>query len=210
MHDFPAGPVSRQQYMALEQDAMLAEMQEFSDEFVKRNAAALTEYARSWTPDPLGNWSRRYEYPFVARRVDAMAGETDGLRWLDAGSGITFLPFWLGRRRPNLDITCLDSDPRFGSIFDALDTDSDNITFITGDLNNTGLADASFDLVSCISVLEHLPDPAGALGRRKPGPQPSRPRCRGWPGRADGASWAEASERSRRHPSRVGLRSALG
>lgn len=104
---------------------------------------------------PLYEWSRRVEYPFVLQQLSVK----QGLRVLDAGSGVTFFPFYLTKMR-GAQIECLDREPLFGErireICDLLAIKPAiplRIADLTGSLP---LAAGSYDAVMCISVLEHL------------------------------------------------------
>jgi SAM-dependent methyltransferase len=103
-----------------------------------------------WPRDALGWWSRRWEYVYALFKGMPEAGESV----LDAGSGITFFPFYL--RANGLRVSCCDRDdaliPAFRDASKVLGLDVD---FKTADLAELPYANASFDTVYCISVLEH-------------------------------------------------------
>lgn len=162
MSEFPSGLVPRSLYQDVESTLTYQSMRRFSDCFLEANATSLSDYGRLWSPDPLANWSRRWEYPFVGSRlVDIVE---PGNRWLDAGAGITFLPFWVQQSVPELQISCLDANPEFPAVFRQLTArNSAEVAYLTGDLAETRLPNDLFDVISCVSVMEHLPEPVAAL-----------------------------------------------
>jgi SAM-dependent methyltransferase len=108
----------------------------------------------AWPMRPLYEWSRRVEYPFV---VDALS-PGNNMRVLDAGSGVTFLPFYL-KQKLELEVECLDNEPsyaqRMKQICDLLSCPS--FRFHNADLTDKlPFKDGDFNSVLCISVLEHL------------------------------------------------------
>jgi len=108
-----------------------------------------------WPKQPLYEWSRRVEYPFVIEKIRP----NQGLSVLDAGSGVTFLPYHL-KKAYSHDLTCLDCDDTYGSIIkEVLCQLGENleIPYVQGDLSQRlDLPSASFDVVYSISVIEHL------------------------------------------------------
>lgn len=129
-----------------------------SARFLQAHAGALASYGRRWVDDPLHQWSRQWEYPFVLAAIDAFAGERSraGLRILDAGSGVTFFPFYLARRFEEAAVRCCDSDPMLGPIFEAITRGEEGaVNFLQADMGDCGLPDASIDIVYSVSVLEH-------------------------------------------------------
>ncbi|MFW6107907.1 MAG: methyltransferase domain-containing protein [bacterium] len=125
--------------------------------FVRDHRRLLRRYRLRWLARPMRHWSRRWEYPYVAQRVTELAAaRPPPIRLLDAGSGVTFLPHFLGRHVPGLEITCCDSNRSYGRIFDRLATAADGrVRFAHGTLQELPLEDDSQDAVCCVSVLEH-------------------------------------------------------
>lgn len=136
-------------------------MEQFSDAFLARHQDALRGYARRWVGDPLHQWSRQWEYPFVYDRVAPHLGAGSGVtRVLDAGSGVTFFPYYLAARHPGqCEIHCCDLDESLGTVFQRINAqDGQNIAFTVAPLQQTPYADGEFDLIYCVSVLEHTDD----------------------------------------------------
>jgi len=132
------------------------EMREFSREFLILAEEPLKLYR--WAADPFYQWSRQYEYPFVYEGLRRFAStrQTDPIRVLDAGSGITFFPYFLRSRMPNLSVECCDADGSLWPIFLSVNQIMDcPIPFHATDLRHLSLASETYDVVYCISVLEH-------------------------------------------------------
>ena len=132
---------------------------EFNRAFLERNDAAMSQYGKLWAKDTFRLWSRRWEYPFVAQRLISFAQEqSDGpFRVLDAGSGVTYFPYYLRAEMPRSEITCFDSNGTYHPMFAAVNATmgETKVKFIEGMLQKIPLPDESFDAVCCISVLEH-------------------------------------------------------
>ena len=127
--------------------------------FLERHKRPLAGYAWHWGRDPLGFWSRRWEYPFAGRAVLAHAarlGRAD-LNVCDAGSGVTFFPYWLCGRLPGASVSCLDTNATYAPIFGAIHKTEPaaDVRFVRAGMQKLPYADAALDVLCCISVLEH-------------------------------------------------------
>jgi SAM-dependent methyltransferase len=77
-------------------------------------------------------------------------------RILDAGSGITFFPYFLQESMDRASVTCCDTDATLSQIFASVNVRTQsNIDFLCRDIGNTGIEGNSLDAIYCISVLEH-------------------------------------------------------
>ena len=133
---------------------------EFNRAFLERNHAAMSQYGKLWAKDTFRLWSRRWEYPFVTQRVIQFAQQQNSdaaFRVLDAGSGVTFFPYYLRKEIPRAEITCFDSNNTYHPMFAAVnDTMGESkVKFVEGLLQKLPFENDSFDAVCCISVLEH-------------------------------------------------------
>ena len=132
---------------------------EFNEAFLKKHGPALEGYGRHWGRHPLKLWSRRWEYPFAGSRTLAYAAELnrDDLRVLDAGSGVTYLPYLLCDRMSGARVTCADYDTTYAKMFAAVNDNAghDRVSFVEADLRKLPVDDVSQDVVCCVSVLEH-------------------------------------------------------
>ena len=130
------------------------QMERFSNEFLAKNSDLLASFIRSWVKDPLKQWSRRWEYPYVFSHLEA--GLAGPARILDAGSGVTFFPYFLTHHHPDWRVVACDYDVRFREAFQRIPQESTpRVSFVPGDLRALPFEDGSFDAIYCISVLEH-------------------------------------------------------
>jgi 2-polyprenyl-3-methyl-5-hydroxy-6-metoxy-1,4-benzoquinol methylase len=123
----------------------------------------------TWPLDPLNNWSRVWEYPFVANQLRRNGCEDRGLRLLDVGAAVTFFPYYLIQQ--GFQVTNLDADASMPAHFErAFQTVrkkfniEDRPEYLIADARDTRLPAESFDVVTCISVLEHIPEWDRAIG----------------------------------------------
>ena len=132
---------------------------DFNRGFLEKNSAAMDKYGKLWAKDTFRLWSRRWEYPFVAQRVIEFAEkQSDGpVRVLDAGSGVTYFPYFIRSEVPRSQITCFDSNASYHPMFAAVNVTlgETKVKFEEGWLQKLQFVDGGFDVVCCISVLEH-------------------------------------------------------
>src|SRR5258706_795279 len=105
---------------AMVKDAEVGRHLEFHNRFGERHREALKGYY--WSRNPLRLWSRRWEYPFAAERVlrfAESAGE-GAIRMLDAGSGVTYFPYFLCERISQLQVTCVDTNSSYAKVFEGI------------------------------------------------------------------------------------------
>jgi len=131
-------------------------MESFSDEFITKNGPLLRAFVKTWVRDPFHQWSRRWEYPYVYQKLAGALGGagTASARILDAGSGVTFFPYFLTATYPGWQVVACDYDERFKEIFNRLGANP-NVSFTAADMRALPFAASSFDAIYCISVLEH-------------------------------------------------------
>lgn len=158
-HSFPDGiPLERDYRALVESDAFRA-MEQFSDSFLSANKIILRDYMNKWVVDPLHQWSRQCEYPFVYSRVQQMIQHEPRPSILDAGSGVTFFPYYLNAQFDATSIYCCDYDKTLARVFEQINADRGNIVeSSTADLRGLPYENESFHMVYCISVLEHTDD----------------------------------------------------
>jgi ubiquinone/menaquinone biosynthesis C-methylase UbiE len=151
----------------------------FSDDFLKRNSSHLYSYFGKWGKDPLNQWSRKWEYPFtfyqITKAFDSTGNtseidindetlnsnadkskDTSNFKILDAGSGITFFPYFLQNNFSNAQVIAFDYDNSYTPIFKEINIQETSVVeFVQGNLEHLPFDDKSFDIVYCISTLEH-------------------------------------------------------
>jgi len=135
------------------------EMEQYSASFLTTNFQALAPYRRKWTRDPFHQWSRQWEYPYVFSKIRGFlsSGGISCASILDAGSGATFFPYFVKSQMPRSSVTCVDSDERLCPVFEQINKHSQaKVNFAPVDITSIPFDDGSFDIIYCISVLEHL------------------------------------------------------
>jgi SAM-dependent methyltransferase len=161
----PQGIPTLESYRQLIDSPLFREMADDSDAFLARSRRTLRRYAHTWVSDPMRQWSRRWEYPFCYDHLRARF-EPAGLREprvLDAGSGITFFPYFLASK--GMSVACCDRDASLARIFRLVSAIAGvDLPFTASALSRLPYADASFDGLCCVSVLEHCDDHAAILG----------------------------------------------
>ena len=121
-----------------------------------------------WPRDPLHNWSRLWEYPYVYHhlKIERAKWAPETLpRVVDVGSGVTFFPFALARLAyqvtcADIDAVCAKDIPRAAKVF-SVHPGLVDVRLIQGP--SLPFADNEVDVVCCVSVLEHIPNPAGTV-----------------------------------------------
>jgi len=156
--NIPEGVPTIANYEQLLDSVEFKNLERYSDEFLLRHKRELQPYSSDWVRDPLHQWSRQWEYPFVADQVaktaSAVAGNT--MKMLDAGSGVSFFPYFLVERHQLLELTCCDTDGSLPEVYQRLNEErSQDVSFTVQDIRQTTFEADTFDIVSCISVLEH-------------------------------------------------------
>ncbi|MDM8567543.1 class I SAM-dependent methyltransferase [Candidatus Halobeggiatoa sp. HSG11] len=145
-------------YQKLLKDELFLEMEIFSNHFLQDNSRFLATYNRKWVADPLHQWSRRWEYPYVYSMIGQYLTSRleSECRVLDAGSGVTFFPYYLISQFKNIEMICCDYDASFKAIINNINSTSQKtVNFLETNLQEISLEDESVDILYCVSVLEH-------------------------------------------------------
>jgi len=152
----PGGLPSERDYGAVLGSTEFRDMEIFSERFLASSADALGRYAKRWGRDPLHQWSRQWEYPFVFSRLEMDTGRDRRATILDAGSGVTFFPYYIREKYESVDVLCCDSDARLKEIYAKINSRSSHpVEFRHADIRDIPCEDESCDAAYCISVLEH-------------------------------------------------------
>lgn len=97
------------------------------------------------------DWSRQWEYPWILKNV--IFQKTDNV--LDVGGGTSHFPSLIARRVNHITIGDLYKERMFK-------TESKNVSFVELDASSFK-SNEKYDIVLCISVLEHIDDYLRAL-----------------------------------------------
>ncbi len=155
-----------QEFETLQNDPLYVELRRFSDEFVEKNPQAFEYYKTRWGANPVRHWSRQWEYPYIYQRVNAFLGprKDEAVTVFDAGSGLTFMPHYFCGLYHSLTVECGDSDEQTCADAQTLyPPGSDRVTYSVQDIKKTSFSDQQFDLIYCISVLEHCGNPTDII-----------------------------------------------
>ena len=159
-----SGVPTKEEYLRLQSEPFFDELLTHSQDFEQRcqaKSGSTKKYSSKWVRDPFLQWSRRWEYVYVAQRLLQWAiTQPTPLKVIDAGSGFTFFPFYLLQTNPGLDVDCYDTDPTAGQ---ALQEASGILGLSPGfhleDLEGLRQNDNTADAVYSISVIEHTSNP---------------------------------------------------
>lgn len=142
--------------------AAFEELEEFSNKYIK-NMLEIDGYPKNypWPVDNLHNWSRWWEYVFAWTHIKELAESNKELSILDIGPALTFFPFFLSQN--GFKVTALDIDSRVRGWANTalarskwLGNLKEKINFFTGDITRKVFPGGSFDVVTNISVIEHI------------------------------------------------------
>ena len=149
-------------YNKVTQSVLFKEIERASDNFIEKTRVGLNNYVEKWTDDPLHQWSRKIEYPFIYQEISKSAeraGASDSLKILDAGSGVTFFPYFIMEKYKNIDIQCLDMDETYIPMFDYCDSVmNQKVNLCISPMQSTDYKDNEFDVIYSVSVIEHTTD----------------------------------------------------
>ena len=131
----------------------------YAELFYEENKSELEIYNKKWDCLPIYQWSRQIEYPYFYEAITKLLKDKSNAKCLDAGSGVTFFPYFLEKKLPNVEFHCLDFDPSQNKLHAQIANKSGSgIKFTTGDMRKMSYESNSFDLIYSVSVLEHIPD----------------------------------------------------
>jgi hypothetical protein len=97
--DLCSGVIPRDNYLRFVGSCLFRQMEDYSDTFLEKNAFFLNKYKKKWIFDPFHQWSRQWEYPYVFLKIKNYSTRSKSkLNILDAGSGITFFPYYINSK----------------------------------------------------------------------------------------------------------------
>ena len=134
-------------YEHLKETKLFFEMKTFSNEYA--NAYQIG--------NAFSHWSRRWEYSYAFSKISRyMSTHTNDLKILDAGSAIRFFPFFISETQTNAELMCCDIQPGLEKEFARINSQiGKEVHYTETDLREQPFDDNSFDIIYCISVLEH-------------------------------------------------------
>lgn len=148
------GLVNIGQYDQLLASRFFKDIEAFSDDFIDQVGPMIKSYNIRWVADPLHQWSRQWEYPYIINQAQAVGKKA---KVVDLGAGVSFLPYYLKRKLGLHNIVAVDYDPSLKKLYQRVNkTLGEKVEFRDGDMRNLAdFADQSVDFVYSVSVLEH-------------------------------------------------------
>jgi SAM-dependent methyltransferase len=158
-NSLPDGIPLEHEYRTLIESDSFKKLEQFSGMFLATNKTSLREYMNKWVEDPLHQWSRQWEYPFVFSRVENVIRQEPRARILDAGSGVTFFSYYIKAQFAAASVCCCDYDEALAEIYGQINSGrGDGVEFSVADLRALPYDNESFDMIYSVSVLEHTDD----------------------------------------------------
>lgn len=151
----------------VEYNSLYKELENYQEQFLSRQEDFRSdEYI--WPYDALHNCFRIWEYPYVynqLKRLDNKSINTSQLKLMDFGSGVTFFPFLLASK--GFSVIATDIDPvnerDFNKAIKVIPFVADKLSFKLTHPMRIPELERSIDVIYCISVLEHIPNPSGIV-----------------------------------------------
>lgn len=143
-------------YLELLGSKIFKDLERFANRFVDLNQQHLKSFNFRWGNDALHHWSRQWEYPYVHNIICDVVEQNANAKILDAGSGVTFFPYFLKEQFPAVSISCCDYDEKLARSFENINAATGRtIAFSVANLKALPYRDEEFHAIYCISVLEH-------------------------------------------------------
>jgi ubiquinone/menaquinone biosynthesis C-methylase UbiE len=159
MTDFiPCGIPLQDDYKKIISSKNFKDMEKFSEFFISIYKEDLQEYIYKWVEDPLHQWSRQWEYPYVYSKIMHVVNKHNNvnINILDAGSGATFFPYFLKKKINDSSIFCCDNDISLKNVYQKInDKIKGPLKFSNSDLRDLKFENESLDIIYCVSVIEH-------------------------------------------------------
>ena len=129
-----------------------------SDSFIEKTKGGMGSYFKKWTGGSFHQWSRKGEYPFIYQEISNFVDSksSKNLKILDAGSGVTFFPYYIMEKHKEINIRCLDMDESYVPLFEYCNFKmKKKLNLDISSMQNTEYGDNEFDVIYSISVIEH-------------------------------------------------------
>lgn len=148
------GLTTTEQYDQLVKSDFFKEIEDFSDDFIAKVGSMIQSYNIRWVPDPLHQWSRQWEYPYIINQLKSAKKDA---RIVDLGAGLSFLPYYLKQKYGLNNILAVDYDDSLADLYKKVNTQlGQELEFMSGDMRDLNkIKDAEADFVYSVSVLEH-------------------------------------------------------
>lgn len=139
------------------------ELETFSNRFVQ-TALKLGLFPKNypWPIDPLHNWSRMWEYPYVWMKLIRQMDTSSRFIIADYGSGLTFFPWFLASKgftviACDLSSSILRKHKLLTQLANSLGIKG-HVQYLKMDVTKNAIASSSVDIITNISIIEHLHD----------------------------------------------------
>jgi len=156
------GVITQESYLKNVKSNTFLDLEKYNDDFLGRNKNDLSEYHSKWTNDSFHTWSRQFEYPYFFLSIEEYIKKNPDkkkIKILDAGSGLTFFPYLLSHAFPQVEVVCTDYDNILVNGYSRVNKNEKNLVkFVQSDLRDKKFPDKEFDIIYCVSVLEHTKD----------------------------------------------------
>jgi SAM-dependent methyltransferase len=141
-------------YDQLIKSAGFEEIESFSNNFINEAGPLVVSFDNRWIADPLHQWSRRWEYPYIIKNAALLDSNAT---IIDLGAGMSFLTFFLEKKLNLKNITAVDYDKTLSELYEKVNEKIDaNVKFQYGDMRNLlDLSSNSADFIYSVSALEH-------------------------------------------------------
>jgi len=155
-----SGIASIQDFQTETWNKIFDDMQKYQKLFLaKENEFRSNDY--KWPGDALNNWSRVWEYPYVFFHLKQLVESHNvGNKLLDVGSGVTFFTTFLAENGFNITATDIDpiAEKDLKKAIGIIKPKNGKANFKLCTEDSLPFNDSEFDIVTSVSVIEHVTD----------------------------------------------------
>lgn len=143
------------EYKDLLESEYFKKIEKYSNSFIKSVGNKIQSYNNKWVPDPLHQWSRQWEYPYIINQANKLKAKN--LKALDLGAGMTFLPYYLQESTSIKKVIALDYDSSLSDLYESVNKKlKKKVEFNFHDIRELNQSnDEKYDFIYSVSVLEH-------------------------------------------------------